>query len=55
MCKPGLCDLTVLYAEDDEEIGRQVAHFLRKKCSSVLLAKNGREALKHYDEHHPDM
>jgi len=33
----------------------QVAHFLRKKCGNVLLAKNGIEAMKIYDEHCPDM
>ena len=55
MHDPGLGDLTILYAEDDEEMSGQVAHFLRKKCGKVLLAGNGREALERYGEQRPDM
>jgi len=55
MTAMNLNELTVLYVEDDEDARNQVAHFLRKKCGNVLLASNGREALRRYDEHRPDM
>lgn len=51
----GLGDLTVLYAEDDEEMNGQVTHFLRKKCGKVLSVSNGREAMERFDERRPDM
>lgn len=55
MNEPSLGDLTILYAEDDEDMSEQVAHFLRKKCAHVLLASNGREALDLYQAQRPDM
>jgi CheY-like chemotaxis protein len=47
--------MTILYAEDDEDMSEQVVHFLRKKCAHVLQAANGREALELYQEKRPDM
>ncbi|HEX5363457.1 MAG TPA: SpoIIE family protein phosphatase [Gallionella sp.] len=55
MCELTLSDLTILYAEDDEDMSGQVAHFLRKKCARVLLARNGREALELWQTQRPDM
>lgn len=55
MCELTLRDLTILYAEDDDDMSGQVAHFLRKKCARVLLAKNGQEALELYQTQRPDM
>ncbi len=50
-----LSELTLLYVEDDSEERAQVAHFLQKKCAHLLLASNGIEALKIYEESRPDM
>jgi two-component system, HptB-dependent secretion and biofilm response regulator len=55
MTDQNLHDLTILYVEDDDDARAQVAHFLQKKCTCVLLARNGLEALKLYDENRPDM
>lgn len=55
MTDTSLSDLTILYAEDDDDMRGLVAHFLSKKCGNVLLASNGLDALKRYEEHRPDM
>lgn len=50
-----LSDMVVLYAEDDESIREQIAHFLSRRCARLILAENGREALELYHAQRPDM
>lgn len=50
-----LKSLTILLAEDEEELRRQTAAFLELYCSRVIQAPNGREALALIDEHRPDL
>lgn len=55
MANNHLAELVVLYAEDDEGIREQIAHFLFHRCARLILAENGHEALERYHEHRPDM
>ena len=50
-----LSDMVILYAEDDEGIREQIAHFLSHRCARLILAENGREALELYRAQRPDM
>ena len=50
-----LANMVVLYAEDDEGIREQIAHFLSRRCARLMLAENGREALELYRSQRPDM
>ena len=50
-----LCDLTLLYVEDDATLREQFLRILRAKFKEVYEAKDGLEALQKYEEHSPDM
>jgi len=50
-----LLQLTVLYAEDDDKIRKEVVHFLERRVGRLILAANGEEALGAYVEHKPDI
>lgn len=50
-----LKQLTVLYAEDDDKIRQEVAHFLERRVGKLILATNGEEALAAYNAHKPDI
>ncbi len=47
--------LTVLYAEDEEGIRKNVADSLRYYAKEVIEARNGKEALELYEKHSPDI
>lgn len=47
--------LTILYAEDDENIRGQLRQFLARRCATLYLAKNGEEGLTLFEEHQPDI
>lgn len=46
---------TVLYVEDDTDTRRVFTDFLKRRFSEVLTAINGRDALKKFKIHHPDL
>jgi DNA-binding response OmpR family regulator len=46
---------TLLYAEDDQETRENYVFILKDYFSDIYLAQNGKEALKIYDEKHPDI
>lgn len=50
-----LKNFTVLYVEDDDNVRRNAAEYLRRLCKEVLEAKDGKEALVLWKEHHPDI
>jgi len=50
-----LRSLTVLYVEDDDEVREQLAQFLRRRVSQLLIATNGQEGLATYREEKPDL
>lgn len=45
----------ILYAEDDDSIREEVAHFLEKRVGRLTLAVNGREALDAFRAEKPDL
>lgn len=45
----------LLYVEDEEESRREMARFLKRRFSRVILAADGREGLEKFEEHQPDM
>jgi DNA-binding NtrC family response regulator len=47
--------LTILLAEDEDDLRHETAAFLELYCGRVIQAVNGREALALIDEHHPDL
>lgn len=55
MANNHLSGMVILYAEDDEGIREQIAHFLSHRCARLILAENGREALELYRAQRPDM
>ncbi|MDD5285191.1 MAG: sigma-54 dependent transcriptional regulator [Desulfuromonadaceae bacterium] len=47
--------LTILLAEDEDELRHETAAFLEMYCGRVIQAANGREALALIDAHSPDL
>jgi len=47
--------LSILLAEDDDVAREQIAYFLRKTDSELVSARNGREGLELFKQHHPDL
>lgn len=50
-----LKSLTVLLAEDEEELRYETASFLELYCGRVIQASNGREAMALIESQHPDL
>ncbi len=50
-----LRSLNVLYVEDDPEIRRQLAIFLRRRVGNLLVAENGQQGLAQFKLHNPDV
>lgn len=50
-----LKSLTILLAEDEDELRRETAAFLELYCGRVIQAPNGREALGLFMEQRPDL
>lgn len=50
-----LKSLTILLAEDEDELRYETAAFLELYCGRVIQASNGREALALFEEQHPDL
>jgi DNA-binding response OmpR family regulator len=50
-----LKSLTVLYAEDEENIRKNIADTLRYYVKEIIEAKNGKEAYELYCAHKPDL
>lgn len=50
-----LKSLTILLAEDEDELRHETAAFLEMYCGRVIQAVNGREALALIDAHSPDL
>ena len=47
--------LTILLAEDEEQLRRETAAFLELYCGRVIQARNGQEALSLIEVEHPDI
>lgn len=47
--------LTILYAEDEEGIRKNVADSLRYYAKEIIEAKNGKEAYELYEKHKPNI
>ena len=50
-----LKSLTIVLAEDEDELRHETATFLELYCGRVIQAPNGREALALIDQHRPDL
>lgn len=50
-----LKNLKVLYVEDEEEILEQMTFFLKKRVGKLIVAKNGLDGLKLFEENRPDI
>lgn len=48
-------DIKILYVEDDDEIRNELVEILALDFTDIVVANNGREGLKLYEESHPDM
>jgi DNA-binding response OmpR family regulator len=48
-------ELTLLYIEDDEVLREQFIRVLKPKFKEVYEAADGKEALKKYEQHHPNL
>lgn len=48
-------DLKLLYVEDEEDIREELEDFFSFRFKEVLVAQNGEEGLKMYEEHRPDI
>ena len=46
---------SILYAEDEPEIQKNIKEYLESYFGTVYVASDGKEALMHYEEHHPDV
>ena len=50
-----LKNFTILYVEDEDEVRRNAVEYLRRLCKEVLEARDGKEAIKIWKEHNPDI
>lgn len=48
-----LKSMTVLYVEDEDIARLSIGNFLRRQVGELLLAENGNEGLRLYQEHRP--
>lgn len=46
---------TILYVEDDIDTREEISFFLRNKAREIILANDGAEGLKLYEEHSPSV
>ena len=53
--KDMLKNFTVLYVEDEEMVRKNAVEFLNRVAKNVLEAKDGKEAIKIWSEHKPDI
>ncbi len=53
--KDMLKNFTILYVEDDEMVRKNAVEYLKRVCKEVLEAKDGKEAIKVWKEHKPDI
>lgn len=47
--------IRILYVEDDQDIREEIGQFLEMEAQEVLYAANGKEGLKVFKEHAPDI
>ena len=50
-----LKDINLLYAEDNEEIAKEMSFFLSRRVKNLYVAKDGIEALEIFRQKHPDI
>lgn len=50
-----LKQLTVLYVEDDSQTRQELTLYLKRRVGRLVIATNGREALRYVDEEAPQM
>lgn len=50
-----LINTKVLYVEDDDDTREMTQIFLKKRVGKLITASDGQEALKKFEENHPDM
>jgi DNA-binding response OmpR family regulator len=53
--KDMLKNFTVLYVEDEEMVRKSAVEYLERVAKEVLQAKDGKEAIKIWREHNPDI
>ena len=47
--------LSVLWADDDENVQKYAEHMIQKSCKKLHLAADGREAVQLYEKYQPDI
>ncbi len=50
-----LKDITLLYVEDEQELCELMSDFLEDEVKTLLIAKDGEEGLKMFNQHNPDI
>ena len=53
--KDMLKNFTILYVDDEEMVRKNAVEFLSRVCSDVYEAKDGKEAIRIWKEHKPDI
>jgi len=50
-----LSNFTILYVEDDDAVRANAVEYLRRICKKVLESPNGKDAIRVWKEHKPDI
>lgn len=53
--KEVLKNFTILYVEDEDDIRRNAVEYLQRICKEVLEARDGKEAIRVWQDRHPDI
>ncbi len=50
-----MMNLNLLYVEDDEEIIEDIEFFLKRHFNEIIIAQDGEEAFRYFEEKNPDI
>ena len=50
-----MTNLNLLYVEDDEEIIEDIDFFLKRHFNEIIIAQDGEEAFRYFEERNPDI
>ena len=50
-----MTNLNLLYVEDDEEIIEDIDFFLKRHFNEIIIAQDGEEAFRYFEEKNPDI
>lgn len=50
-----MTNLNLLYVEDDEEIIEDIEFFLKRHFNEIIIAQDGEEAFRYFEEKNPDI